>query len=99
LKKSVNQAISCSLLALIQQNHGLPKTSSGETSMNKLVAALIAGLFATSVYAQTPAPAAPAAGAPAATADAPAPKAKKTTKAKKAKKAKTAKPAAETAPK
>jgi hypothetical protein len=64
---------------------GYPKQALGEISMNKLVAALIAGLFATSVFAQTPAaPAAPAA-APAAKSDMPAP-AKKAKKVKKAKK-------------
>src|ERR1035437_670684 len=35
--------------------------NSERNQMNKLIAALVAGLFATAVYAQTPAPATPAA--------------------------------------
>ncbi|WP_416049626.1 hypothetical protein [Cupriavidus basilensis] len=53
--------------------------------MNKLIAALVAGLFATGVFAQAaaPAPAAPAAAAPAAEAPAAKPATKSTKKSKK----------------
>jgi hypothetical protein len=90
--KPVNPAFQEPLSAVIQPNHGFPKhIAPGELQMNKLVAALIAGLFATSVYAQTPAaPAAPAAAPTATTDAAPAPAAKKAKKAKKSKKAKKA---------
>jgi hypothetical protein len=97
------------MLTLKEITSNTRQTTTEDCTMKKVLATLIAGLFATAAFAQTPAaPAAPAAApaaasAPAASAsaktEAAAPKAKKHHKAKKAKAAeKAASASAEAAP-
>lgn len=91
-KKTVNLCCCPSLIAVIHLNQPFLFIRLLEgLKMKKLIAALIAGLFAAASFAadqaSAPAASAPAAAAPAASAAAPAPKAKKVKKAKKAKKA------------
>jgi hypothetical protein len=98
---SVNQYCSLSLLTLIRQNHrSINVLKLKRPKMKKLIAALVAGLFAASAFAagNAPAPADASASAPAASMEASAPKAKKAKKVKKSKKAKKAKKAAASAP-
>jgi len=98
-KNPVNHVSDASLLDMIRPNLRFPNFSK-DLKMKKLIAALIAGLFAVSAFAADAPASASASAAPAASTDAsaPAPKAKKAKKAKKSKAAASSSASADAAP-